>query len=192
MSSVVTGLPPEETGEMVSMEEINAAFVRGCDLMQGRVGTWADGKGFWSKNLALIDVVEKARRDAIELERFNFNLSKSSPTTRAAYTQESLDINISAINTVYDMHVATLMNLIIVEKQMLVVTEGAEFVEGLRTGEPDKDCAALGFSNQEVELADQVIRILDMGFHRKWRIGACIVAKMSKNDKRPHMHGRKF
>ncbi len=77
------------------------------------------------------------------------------------------------------------------EKVMLVVTELAEGVEGLRKGNgpsehiPDFNC-------MEEEYADAIIRILDHCAQRGWRIGQAIEAKMRYNLTRPHKHGKAF
>jgi len=82
-------------------------------------------------------------------------------------------------------------NLVTSTKQMLVVTEGAELVEGLRAAtDTDQHCGE--FTNAEVECADQVIRLLDLAYNRGWRIGEAIVAKMAANEKRPHQHNKSF
>ena len=84
------------------------------------------------------------------------------------------------------------LNLVTTTKQMLVVTEGAELVEGLRAGDDTADQHCGDFCNAEVEAADQIIRILDLCSRRKWRIGEAVVAKMEANLRRPHQHGKQF
>lgn len=77
-------------------------------------------------------------------------------------------------------------------KQMLVVTEGAELVEGLRAPAEGNDHDPEAFTNEEVEVADQIIRLLDYSGEYNLRIGQCILAKMLKNEARPHKHGKPF
>lgn len=83
-------------------------------------------------------------------------------------------------------------NLIKSQKQMLVVTEGAELIEGLRKPTEANDHDPEAFTNEEVEIADQMIRLLDYAGHFRLRIGECILAKMEKNEARPHRHGKSF
>jgi hypothetical protein len=83
-------------------------------------------------------------------------------------------------------------NKIASTKQMLIVTEVAELIEGLRKpGQEDPNDAA-GFTSEESESADQIIRILDFCGKRGLRIGEAVCAKMTKNEGRPHMHGKGF
>ena len=73
-------------------------------------------------------------------------------------------------------------------KIMLVVTELAELVEGLRKpGEGMGD-----FSNEEEEVADAIIRLLDYAGAYGLRIGEALCAKMAKNEGRPYRHGKEF
>jgi NTP pyrophosphatase (non-canonical NTP hydrolase) len=75
------------------------------------------------------------------------------------------------------------------EKIVLVITELAELVEGLR-GKAESSIE--GFTNEEEETADAIIRLLDYAGHYNLRIGEAIAAKMAKNEGRPYMHGKKF
>jgi len=74
---------------------------------------------------------------------------------------------------------------------MLVVTELAEAVEALRKGNPESEKIP-GFSHVEEELADAVIRIMDLCGGRKYRLHEAILAKMKHNADRPMMHGKEF
>jgi len=76
------------------------------------------------------------------------------------------------------------------ELLMLVVTELAEACEALRHGNPPDDKIP-EFSGAEAELADAVIRIMDMGQARGWDIAGAIAAKVEYNQTRKHMHGGK-
>lgn len=74
--------------------------------------------------------------------------------------------------------------------QMLMVTEVAESTEGLRHGDPPDDKVP-EFTASEAELADVVIRIMDMAERYKLRVAEAIVAKAIMNAGRPYMHGGK-
>lgn len=71
---------------------------------------------------------------------------------------------------------------IIPEKLMLVVTEIAEAMEGFRDGDEE---------NVKEEIADSIIRLLDIAAYLDMDVRQEIAAKMVTNEGRPHMHGRK-
>ena len=73
----------------------------------------------------------------------------------------------------------------------LIMSEAAEALEALRKGNgPDEHCPQ--FSGAEVELADVVIRIMDMAEARGWDVAGAIVAKHEFNKGRPYKHGKEF
>ena len=73
----------------------------------------------------------------------------------------------------------------------LIMSEAAEALEALRKGnKPDEHCPQ--FSGAEVELADVVIRIMDMAEARGWNVAGAIVAKHEFNKGRPYKHGKEF
>ena len=73
----------------------------------------------------------------------------------------------------------------------LIMSEAAEALEALRKGNgPDEHCPQ--FSGAEVELADVIIRIMDMAEARGWNIAGAIVAKHEYNKTRPYKHGKEF
>ena len=73
----------------------------------------------------------------------------------------------------------------------LIMSEAAEALEALRKGNgPDEHCPQ--FSGAEVELADVIIRIMDMAEARGWDVAGAIVAKHEFNKTRPYKHGKEF
>lgn len=76
------------------------------------------------------------------------------------------------------------------EALMLVVSELAEGLEALRRGNPPSDHIP-DFSGIEEELADVVIRIMDLSMARGWNVAEAILAKARFNETRPHKHGGK-
>lgn len=73
----------------------------------------------------------------------------------------------------------------------LIHSEISEALEATRTGNPaDRHVPAL--TNLEIELADAVIRIMDMARHFNLRVGQAIVMKHAFNETRPHKHGKAF
>ena len=81
------------------------------------------------------------------------------------------------------------------EKLMLVCCEVAEAMEELRKQDVDPsktyyvDGKPEGFG---IELADAVIRILDVAQEAGVDMASCILEKEAYNLTRPHMHGRKL
>lgn len=77
------------------------------------------------------------------------------------------------------------------EMIMLVVTELAEAVEGIRhDNPPDKHLPQ--FSSAEVEFADAIIRLMDQSTARGWRVAEALLAKLDFNSTRPFKHGKQF
>lgn len=74
---------------------------------------------------------------------------------------------------------------------MLIISELAELLEELRVG--GRESAKIdGFTSEEEELADAVIRILDFAGRKGYRLGAAILAKHEYNKTRPRLHGKLF
>jgi len=76
-----------------------------------------------------------------------------------------------------------------VTKNALVVTELSEQVEAIR--KPNTASGVEGFTNEEEELADAIIRALDYAGEFRMNIGECIRRKMLVNEGRPYQHGGK-
>jgi NTP pyrophosphatase (non-canonical NTP hydrolase) len=72
----------------------------------------------------------------------------------------------------------------------LIHSELSEALEALRHGNPPDDKIP-EFSSVEAELADVVVRVLDMAEARGWRIGEAMIAKMAMNKTREYKHGGK-
>ena len=72
----------------------------------------------------------------------------------------------------------------------LVISELSEACEALRHGNPPDDHIP-EFSGAEAEFADAIIRMMDLGEAREWRLAQAIVAKHAYNSGREHMHGKK-
>lgn len=73
----------------------------------------------------------------------------------------------------------------------LMHSELSEALEYLRKGNHPSDHIP-EFSGLEEELADVVIRVMDMSAARNLRLAEAIVAKMEFNANRPYKHGKKF
>ncbi|MCK5019349.1 MAG: hypothetical protein KAS32_19975 [Candidatus Peribacteraceae bacterium] len=73
----------------------------------------------------------------------------------------------------------------------LAHAELSEALEALRDGNPPSK-KAQGFTQVEEELADCIVRILDLAYGREWDVAGALVAKMKFNVGRPEKHGRKF
>jgi hypothetical protein len=72
----------------------------------------------------------------------------------------------------------------------LMHSELSECLEALRKGDhADEHCP--DFTNAEIELADVIIRIMDMAERRGYRIGKAVIAKHKYNRTRPFKHGGK-
>lgn len=72
----------------------------------------------------------------------------------------------------------------------LVHSELSEALEALRHGnQPDDKIPK--FTGVEAELADVIIRIMDMANARGWRVSEAIVEKIEMNKGREKMHGGK-
>jgi|DEB0MinimDraft_6_1074348.scaffolds.fasta_scaffold04346_9 NTP pyrophosphatase (non-canonical NTP hydrolase) len=73
----------------------------------------------------------------------------------------------------------------------LAHSELSEALEALRHGNPPDDKLP-EFSGAEAELADTIIRILDMAGAYGWNVADALVAKMQFNRGRTYKHGKQF
>lgn len=76
------------------------------------------------------------------------------------------------------------------EALALIHSEVSEALEALRHGNPPDDKIP-AFSGVEAELADVIIRIMDISKARGWCVANAIVAKIAFNETRSHKHGGK-
>ena len=72
----------------------------------------------------------------------------------------------------------------------LMHSELSEALEAIRNGNPPDDKIP-EFTGVEAELADVIIRIMDMSAAKGYRVGDAIVAKINYNKNRPYKHGGK-
>ena len=77
------------------------------------------------------------------------------------------------------------------EMLCLIHSEISEALEALRHGNPPDDKVP-EFTGVETELADAVIRIMDLAHARGWCVAQAIEAKMKFNTGRPYKHGKEF
>lgn len=77
------------------------------------------------------------------------------------------------------------------EKLMLIVSELGEGLEALRHGNPPSEHIP-EFSAIEEEMADVVIRVMDLCEGRGWRLGEALLAKHAYNLTRPFRHNKAF
>jgi NTP pyrophosphatase (non-canonical NTP hydrolase) len=85
----------------------------------------------------------------------------------------------------------TMSPLFVPTKLALIVTEIAEAIEAHRCGNlPDQHLP--GYNGVSVELADAVIRILDLAESLKIPLGQVIIDKLRFNAGRPYKHNKLY
>ena len=72
----------------------------------------------------------------------------------------------------------------------LMHSELSEALEAIRNGNPPDDKLS-EFTGVEAELADVIIRIMDMAAAKGYRVGEAVIAKINYNKNRPYKHGGK-
>jgi len=77
------------------------------------------------------------------------------------------------------------------QKICLMHSELSELLEAIRKPNADHQMIE-DFSQEEIELADLIIRAMDYAVGRELRLPRAILAKMDFNEGRPHMHGKRF
>lgn len=77
------------------------------------------------------------------------------------------------------------------EKIALVHSELSEALEAERNGNPES-IKIPGFTHVEEELADAIIRLMNMARNKSWNLPEAILAKTIYNSKRPYKHNRSF
>lgn len=77
------------------------------------------------------------------------------------------------------------------EMLMLATSELAEALEALRHGNPPDDKVP-EFDGYTAEIADCIIRLLDLSAGRGLPVAQAIVAKMVVNERRSYRHGKRF
>jgi len=81
---------------------------------------------------------------------------------------------------------------LVTEKLALIMTEVSEAIEQWRADPEGKDEHCPDYLNVEVELADAIIRILDLAVQMGWDIPGALFDKHEYNARRDYKHGKRF
>jgi NTP pyrophosphatase (non-canonical NTP hydrolase) len=90
----------------------------------------------------------------------------------------------------YDSNFSVRYKAQVAQRLMLTVSELSEALEAMRHDNPP-DSHISNFTGLEAELADAVIRIMDLAETTNSRLAEAIIAKAAYNANRPHKHGGK-
>jgi NTP pyrophosphatase (non-canonical NTP hydrolase) len=158
-------LSTSEESDRLAYEALNSnpdqEFVTAWNYQAHMVHSWAKDKGWWDND------------DARLLEEMVCQLDSDSSLRKDVF---------HIADKLRDRNDGELL--------ALIHSEVSECLEFLRHGNGPSDHIP-EFSGAEEELADVVIRILDMSCARGWRVGEAILAKRAFNARREHRHGGK-
>lgn len=131
---------------------------------------------------SLTDAYQEALDLVVYLRQRIFEYNGTFPRIWNALQQEVKRIN--AAHGWYDTDIHDAVRIALIHSEL------SEALEGLRHGNPASDHIP-DFNAAEEELADVVIRIMDMAEARGWRVAEAVIAKMKFNETRPYRHGGK-
>ncbi len=75
----------------------------------------------------------------------------------------------------------------------MVATELSEIIENDRNGVSASESGKIPpFNQMEEEVADAILRLLDFAGLHGLDVGGAVLAKARYNEKRPHLHGKRY
>jgi len=104
-----------------------------------------------------------------------------------------IDVQINSLSKLYDVPLDLVENIKaarMAQKLLLAVGEISETLESLRHGDPP-DSHIPKFRGSEAEIADAIIRLMNLAEDGNLRLAEAIIAKSSYNSRRPKFHGGK-
>lgn len=143
-----------------------------CDKPRRGIGSWLLGEDFGK-----FCFMSYKKKDNME------NSKQSFVESFEAFSKEMYDNNVNKGFWPENRNIG--------EALALVHSEISEALEGLRQGNPADDKIPQ-HSCMAAELADAIIRIMDISQGLKLNVGQAIVDKHNFNLTRPHKHGKKF